>query len=88
MESIFIVTLWSGGRATKKWKTLERPELLPNGTGVKFTSLDTRLLVEVIGSISVEEYEQGSMELAEGAEPLAEEDEDDEEAPFDPARLN
>ena len=89
MESIFIVTLWSGGKATKKWKTMERPELLPNGTGVKFMSLDTKLLVEVIGSVSVEEYEQGSVELSEsGGHAMLEEDEDDEEEAFDRARLN
>lgn len=89
MESIFIVTLWSGGRATKKWKTTERPELLPNGTGVKFTSLDTKLLVEVIGSVSVEEYEQGAIEITDSGEPrILDEDEDDEEASYDQARLN
>lgn len=89
MESVFIVTLWSGGKATKKWKTTERPELLPHGTGVKFMSLDTRLLVEVIGSVSVEEYEQGSVELSDSErKAMLDEDEDDEEAPFDRARLN
>ena len=88
MESIFITTLWSGGRATKKWKSMERPELLPNGTGVKFVSLDTRLTVEVIGSVSVEEYEQGSVEFTDGAQAPLDEDEDDEEISTDRIRLN
>lgn len=85
MESIYIVTLWSGGRATKKWKTMERPELLEHGTGVKFTSLDTKLLVEVIGAVSVEQYEQGAMEVSESGERVLDEDEDEDEVPFNPA---
>ena len=91
MESVFIVPLWSGGRATKKWKTTERPELLAHGTGVKFVSLDTKLPVEVIGSVSVEEYEQGSVEFSEGARPAPlseDEDDDDDEARIKRAHLN
>lgn len=59
MQRLFVVSLWSGGRACKKWKTTERPVLLPQGTGVRFTDLETKLSVEVIGTVSVEEYEQG-----------------------------
>lgn len=60
MQSVFIVTMWSGGVPGKKWKTLEAPELLPQGTGVSFRSLDTKLIVRLIGTISVEEYQQGA----------------------------
>lgn len=59
MQRLFVVTIWSGGRACKKWKTAEKPELLPQGTGVRFVDIETRLSVEVIGTVSVEEYEQG-----------------------------
>lgn len=59
MKTVYIVTMWSGGRPAKKWKTLQRPDVLPSGTGVSFESLDTKLPVQVIGSISVEEFESG-----------------------------
>ena len=59
MKRYYIVTMWSGGRPTKKWHSEEKPEVLPQGTGVRFRDLGTRLMVEVIGSISVEEYEYG-----------------------------
>lgn len=59
MQRLFVVTIWSGGRACKKWKTLEKPELLAQGTGVRFKDIDTKLSVEVVGTVSVEEYEQG-----------------------------
>lgn len=56
---VYVVTMWSGGRPSKKWKCLQYPDLLPQGTGVKFTCMETRLTVQLIGSISIEEYEQG-----------------------------
>jgi hypothetical protein len=59
MERMFVVTLWSGGSAGKRWQTHERPEFLPQGTGIKFLDAETKLSVEIIGSISVEEYEHG-----------------------------
>jgi len=59
MQRLFVVTIWSGGRACKKWKTTDKPELLPQGTGVRFIDFETKLSVEVIGTVSVEEYEQG-----------------------------
>lgn len=59
LETIYVVTMWSGGRPGRRWKTIERPKLLPSGTGVSFISLGTKLSVHVIGNISVEEFEQG-----------------------------
>ena len=64
MRRFYIITMWSGGHPAKKWKSSEPPETLPTGTGVRFRSVDTRLMVEVIGSISIEEFEQG-MEIEE-----------------------
>jgi hypothetical protein len=58
-EKVYVVTMWSGGRPSKKWKSVRYPELLPQGTGVKFTCMETRLVVQLIGNVSVEEYEQG-----------------------------
>ena len=63
MKSVYVVTMWSGGKPAKKWQSEGAPEKLPTGTGVSFVSMDTRLRVEVIGSISVEEYESGRAEL-------------------------
>lgn len=71
METVYVVTVWSGGRIGKKWKTLERPALLSNGMGVSFTSIETRLSVQVIGNISVEEFEHGRDELAGELQPEA-----------------
>lgn len=59
MRKCFIVTMWSGGIPCKKWRTLDRPKTLPQGTGVEFTCLETKLAVQIIGSVSVEEYEHG-----------------------------
>ncbi len=58
-QTVYVVTMWSGGKPGKRWKTLGRPKLLPNGAGVSFISLNTRLSVHVIGNVSVEEFEQG-----------------------------
>lgn len=69
METVYVVTMWSGGRAGKKWKTIERPSVLANGMGVSFISIDTRLSVQVIGNISVEEFEHGRDELAGELQP-------------------
>ncbi len=66
MRSIYVVTMWSGGRPAKKWKADEAPELLTNGTGVEFTNLDTKLRVRIIGSISVEEFESGKEDFDAG----------------------
>ena len=60
LEAVYSITMWSGGRPAKKWRTLQKPEILPQGTGVHFVSFDTKLPVQVIGSVSVEEFEQGS----------------------------
>ena len=60
LEKIYVITMWSGGKASRKWKAAEKPDLLPQGTGIRFTNLDTQLEVQVIGSLSVEEYEHGT----------------------------
>ncbi|MDQ1255443.1 MAG: hypothetical protein QG656_33 [Candidatus Hydrogenedentes bacterium] len=59
LQTIYVVTIWSGGKPGRRWKTLKSPRLLPNGTGVTFRSLETKMKVHVIGNISVEEYEEG-----------------------------
>ena len=66
MRSIYVVTMWSGGRPAKKWLSYEAPKELTTGTGVEFVNVDTKLLVRVIGSISVEEFESGREELEAG----------------------
>lgn len=63
MKTIYAITMWSGGQAAKKWQSFEKPELLPQGTGIRFVCRDSRLSVEVIGSVSVEEYESGKDEI-------------------------
>lgn len=63
MRKIYAVTMWSGGVAAKKWQTLEKPELLPSGTGIRFICRSTKLTVELIGSVSVEEYESGKDDI-------------------------
>lgn len=63
MKKIYAVTMWSGGLAAKKWQTFEKPELLPSGTGIRFTCRNTKLTVELIGAISVEEYESGKDDI-------------------------
>lgn len=63
MKTIYLITMWSGGRPAKKWKSETKPEPLPQGTGVSFISVGTKLPVSVIGSISVEEFESGKEEL-------------------------
>ena len=69
MQRFFIVTIWSGGKPGKRWKTLEEPQVLPQGTGVQFCDLDTKLAVKVIGNISVEQYEQEVHEFEPEATP-------------------
>lgn len=59
LQKVFVITMWSGGKPSRKWKSLAEPELLPQGTGLRFKSMDTQLTVSVIGSLSVEEFEQG-----------------------------
>ena len=65
MRKIYAITMWSGGQPAKKWQTFEKPELLAHGTGIRFTCRTTRLTVELIGSVSVEEYESGKEEIEE-----------------------
>lgn len=67
MKSVYVITMWSGGTAAKKWKTGEKPALLPSGYGISFVCANTRLRVELIGNISVEEYESGKEELEAGS---------------------
>ncbi len=69
MKTVYVITMWSGGRPAKKWKADVPPEPLAQGTGVSFISMGTRLRVTVIGSISVEEYESGKEELEMGLNP-------------------
>jgi len=66
MRSVYVVTMWSGGRPAKKWKSLEAPQMLPQGTGVDFISAESRLRVQIIGSISIEEFESGKEEIEGG----------------------
>ena len=63
MKTVYVITMWSGGRPAKKWKSYEIPALLSNGTGVEFVNVDTKLSVKIIGSISVEEFESGKEEI-------------------------
>lgn len=63
MRKIYAITMWSGGQAAKKWQTFEKPELLPSGTGIRFVCRNTKLTVELIGAISVEEYESGKDDI-------------------------
>ena len=60
LADVYLVTMWSGGKPAKRWKSTTRPELLPNGTGVRFVNMSTKLNVDVIGSVSVEQFEEGS----------------------------
>lgn len=70
MKSIYIVTMWSGGAASKKWKSLDEPKLLPQGTGVEFTDTETKLKVRLVGSLSIEEFESGQEELEDAISQL------------------
>lgn len=63
MRTIYAITMWSGGMPAKKWQTFEKPELLPQGTGIKFVCRETKLTVELIGSVSVEEYQSGKDDI-------------------------
>ena len=63
MKDVYIITMWSGGRPAKKWKSDEEPQLLAQGTGVSFTSVDTGLSIRIIGSISIEQFESGKEEF-------------------------
>jgi hypothetical protein len=66
MKTVYVVTMWSGGRPAKKWKADAAPEVLPSGNGVTLVSMTTRLRVTVVGSISIEEYESGKEEMETG----------------------
>lgn len=63
MRTIYAVTMWSGGMPARKWQTYEKPELLPQGTGIRFVCRDSKLPVELIGPVSVEEYESGKDDI-------------------------
>jgi len=67
LANVYLITMWSGGKAAKKWKTIDQPEILQNGTGVRFVSMSTKLKVDVIGSVSVEQFEEGSALLEKEA---------------------
>ncbi len=63
MRDIYLVTMWTGGGFAKKWKSYEEPTVLPQGTGVEFVCLETKLKVRVIGNISVEQFESGKEDI-------------------------
>lgn len=66
MKSVYVITMWSGGRPAKKWTSDAQPELLEQGHGVSFISRESKLPVKIIGPISVEEYESGKEEIEQG----------------------
>ena len=66
MRSIYVITIWSGGRPAKKWQSYGEPELLPTGNGVRFINIETKLSVSIIGNISVEHFESGREEIERG----------------------
>lgn len=70
MKSYYVVTIWSGGQPGRKWLCDEKPEVLAEGTGVRFCDSRTGMLVEVIGNICVEQYEHGREEFHEGVAEL------------------
>jgi hypothetical protein len=63
MKSVYVITMWSGGKPAKKWTSDAPPQLLEQGNGVHFIARETKLPVKIIGPISVEEYESGKEEL-------------------------
>lgn len=63
LKSYYLVTMWSGGKPAKKWLTDGAPEVLPSGTGISFIDIQTKLQVQLIGSLSIEEYESGKSEI-------------------------
>lgn len=65
MRTIYAITMWSGGMPAKKWQSFQKPELLAHGTGIRFICRQTKLPVELIGSVSVEEYESGKDDIEE-----------------------
>lgn len=66
MKTIYLITMWSGGRPAKKWTSYEEPQVLSNGQGVTFTARESKLSVTIIGPISVEEFESGKEEMESG----------------------
>lgn len=87
MKTVYVITMWSGGRAAKKWKSDATPETLAQGTGVSFISAGTRLRVSIIGNISIEEYESGKEELEMGMNPDGSADLDNPVAPRNIERI-
>ncbi|MBI2424684.1 MAG: hypothetical protein HYV27_17775 [Candidatus Hydrogenedentes bacterium] len=59
LKTYYVITMWSGGKAAKKWVADLEPELLPHGNGIAFINIQTKLQVRMIGSISIETYESG-----------------------------
>jgi hypothetical protein len=66
MKTIYVITMWSGGKPARKWQSEQEPEVMDHGTGVRFVSRDSRLSVRIIGPISIEEYESGKEEIESG----------------------
>ena len=69
LKTYYVITMWSGGKAAKKWVSDAEPELLPEGNGISFINVQSKLRVKMIGSISIETYESGrqAMEAISGA---------------------
>ena len=74
MQKYYVITMWTGGTSNRKWQSTEEPELIPQGTGVRFRSIETKLMVQVIGNVSVEEYESGLEYLEAEREDLPQSD--------------
>ncbi len=51
----FRVCLWSGGRVAMTWITNKMPTPAEGGGGYRFHAEDSGLLVEVVGTVSIEE---------------------------------
>lgn len=66
MRSVYVITMWSGGKPAKKWTSSDEPEVLAQGSGVRFMARETKLPVTIIGPISVEEYESGKEDIETG----------------------
>jgi len=66
MKTIYVITMWSGGKPARKWQSEVEPEVMEHGTGVRFIARDSRLSVRIIGPISIEEYESGKEAIESG----------------------
>ena len=54
VDNKYKISLWSGGKIVESWLSPIAPEPLPNGGGYRFRN-SNGLLVEIVGTISVEE---------------------------------